>query len=219
MLRESESRIKFLIGISLLVIFILISGCASKPETPALKKYSNYTFPITERSFYIGTVPIPKNVPGTTFNDTVDAYKEAGDIAEIVMIWTDPSGIGQYDKLKQNRVITALRVYGLKPAVTLNFATVKQVTGEGLKYLVDAPAGVKGDLSDPEFKRLWIEEARKIAQEFKPEYFSLGNEINDYFYLHPEDLEYYLSLYDETYSAIKRPLRIQRYLLCSPSII
>lgn len=77
---------------------------------------------------------------------------------------------------------------------------------------------MEGDLSDPEFKRLWIEEAKKIAQEFKPEYFSLGNEINDYFYLHPEDLEYYLSLYDETYSAIKKASPNTKYLLCSPSI-
>ncbi len=197
--RKNRSQIGFFL---LLLLLISISSCANKPET-GITKYSSYTFPVTERKFYLGLVPIPRSVPPATFNDTVDAYKETGDIAEIVMVWSSPQGIGQYDKLKQNRVITALRVYGLKPVVTLNFAAIKQIPGEGLKYVVDATAGVKADLSDPEFRRLWVEEAKKIAQDFTPDYFSLGNEINDYFYLHPEDLEAYLSLFEEAYSAIK----------------
>lgn len=199
---------KFLVGtlvfsMVLVVLFIgyITQNIKEAPENPT--KYSNYTFPITERNFHIGTVPTPKSVPETTFDDIVEAYKETGEIAEIAMVWTSPSGIGQYEKLKQNKVITALRVYGLKPVVTLNFATIKQIPGEGLKYVVDAPEGVNADLSDPEFRSLWVEEAKKIAQEFHPEYFSLGNEINDYFYFYPEDLEKYVSLFDEAYSAIK----------------
>jgi hypothetical protein len=50
---------------------------------------------------------------------------------------------------------------------------------------------------------MWVDEARDIAREFQPEYFSLGNEINDYFYLYPDDLEGYLTLFDEAYEAIK----------------
>lgn len=49
-----------------------------------------------------------------------------------------------------------------------------------------------------------MEEAKRIAEEFKPEYFSLGNEMNDYFYLHPEDQEPYLTLPEETYATVKR---------------
>jgi len=171
------------------------------PETQT--SHSNYALPIAERGFYIGIVPNPKSIPETTFDDIANAYEESGKIAEIAKVWTSPSGIGQYDRLKQNNVITALRVYGLKPVVTLSFATIKQIPGEGLKYVVDVPEGVNASLSDPEFRSLWIEEARNIAQEFKPEYFSLGNEINDYFYFHPEDLEEYVSLFDEAKSAIK----------------
>lgn len=199
---------KILIGVTMasLVLVVLSIGYLKQnmqenPETPT--KHSNYALPITQRDFLVGIVPNPKSIPETTFDDIADAYEETGKIAEIAMVWTSPSGIGQYDKLKQNKVITALRVYGLKPVVTLNFATIKQVPGEGLKYVVDAPEGVNASLSDPEFRSLWIDEAKKIAQEFKPEYFSLGNEINDYFYFHPEDLEEYVSLFDEAKSAIR----------------
>ena len=53
------------------------------------------------------------------------------------MVWGNPGGIGLYEKLKQNQVVTAVRVYGLKPVLTLNFHTIKQVPGEGLKPVVD----------------------------------------------------------------------------------
>jgi hypothetical protein len=198
---------KFLAIILILGSMILLSGCTGgdtgKTSVTPIKQ-SSYILPISERSFLTGVIPTPRIIPTPGFEDITNAYTEAGDISEVSMVWVSPQGIGQYDKLKQNQVITALRVYGIKPVVTLNFATVKQVPGEGLKYVVDAPEGVNADLSDPTFRKTWVEEARKIAQEFKPEYFSLGNEINDYFYLHPEDLDAYLSLYDEAYSEIKK---------------
>ena len=194
--------------ICLIAIVVLTGGCtqpdtATVSPTPAPARHSSYTLPIPERSFYIGLVPSPRTIPPTTFEDITAAYEEAGGIAEASMVWVSPQGIGQYDKLKQNNVVTALRVYGIKPVITLGFATIRQVPGEGLKYVIDAPAGVNADLSDPGFRRLWVDEARKIAGELKPEYFSLGNEINDYFYLHPGELDDYLSLYDEAYAAIK----------------
>ncbi|MCD1293440.1 hypothetical protein CUJ83_00310 [Methanocella sp. CWC-04] len=184
----------------------MLSGCtqndgASVTATPAT--YGGYSLPLSERDFYLGVVPTPKNVPATTFEDMNDAYRETGELAEVSMVWVDPSGIGEYDRLKNNKVITAMRVYGLKPVVTLSFAAIEPMPGKGLQYVVDAPEGVKADLSDPVFRSMWVNEARNIARDFKPEYFSLGNEVNDYFYLHPEDLDSYLSLYDEAYSAIK----------------
>ncbi|UCD07363.1 MAG: glycosyl hydrolase 53 family protein [Candidatus Aenigmatarchaeota archaeon] len=177
----------------LLAAIILTSGCVD---------HSGYDLPIDTRGFYIGVVPNPKSIPETTWDNMVNAYEETGRIAEVTMIWTGEN-IGQYEKLKQNKVVTAVRVYGLKPVLTLNFATLKEVPGSGLQYVIDAPDGVNADLSDSEFREMWINEARNIAWEFQPEYFSLGNEINDYFYLHPEDLDDYLSLFDEAYSAIK----------------
>jgi len=159
--------------------------------------------PLQERSFFLGIVPNPAHSPNSTFEDLTRAYEEAGRIAEIGMVWVEKQGIGEADLLKQNRVVTALRVYGLKPLVTLNFATIKQGTG-GLEYVIDAPEGITPSLSDPGFREAWIEEARSLAEEFSPEYLSLGNEVNDYFLLHPSELESYLSLVSGAYSAVKQ---------------
>ncbi|NIO22621.1 MAG: hypothetical protein GTN38_01155 [Candidatus Aenigmarchaeota archaeon] len=187
--------------LAFLILLVLISGCTGG-EPGETTKHSEHDLPITSRSFYIGVVPSPKSIPETTFDDINDAYREVGEIGEVTMIWTGEN-IGQAEKLKQNRVVTAVRVYGLKPVLTLSFATIKEVSGSGLQYVVDAPEGVNADLSDSEFRNLWVNEAGKIAEEFKPEYLSLGNEINDYFYLHPEELKDFLTLFDEAYSAIK----------------
>lgn len=156
------------------------------------------------RDFYLGLVSNPKNGKQATWDDIIKGYEEAEEVAEVTMIWVDPNSIGQCERLKQNRVIEGVEAYGLEPVITLSFATIKQSPGKGLEYVVDAPEGVEADLSDPGFRELWISEARCIAKEFKPKYFSLGNEINDYFYLHPEQLEDYLSLYDETHKTIKQ---------------
>ena len=170
------------IWIAVVLLCILISGCTEEIEKPA--KHSPHSLPLTQRSYYIGMVPTPKSVPETTFDDITAAYEETGQLGEVTMVWGSPGGIGLYEKLKQNRVITAVRVYGLKPVVTLNFHTIKQVQGEGLKLVIDAPKGIVAEASNLEFRRLWVNEARNIALEFQPEYLSLGNEINDYFHFY-----------------------------------
>lgn len=185
----------------LLLISLLLAGAWSLRPGPA--KAPSSSLPLSERSFLLGLVPSPAHSPHSTFEDLVKAYEETGRIAEIGVVWVEKQGIGEYDLLKRNGVITALRVYGLRPLVTLNFATVRQTEG-GLEYVVDAPEGVTPSLSDPSFREAWVEEARKIAENFKPEYLSLGNEVNDYFHFHPSDLDPYLSLLGEAYSAVKK---------------
>lgn len=193
--------LKELVAIAaMFVLLVSASGCLSQDAENA--PAGGGSLPIDSRSFYIGVVPTPRSVPETTFDDVNDAYREAGEIGEVTMVWTG-TNIGQSGKLKSSRVVTAVRVYGLRPVLTLGFATIKEVPGSGLKYVVDAPEGVNADLSDQEFRQLWVDEAREIAGEFKPEYISLGNEINDYFHLHPDDLVHYLSLLEEAYSAVK----------------
>jgi len=189
---------KAIFSISSLVIF-LISSCANGDNGNA-----GAIGPGMQRDFYLGIVPSPRSIPTTTFEDITNAYAEAGRIAEVVMIWGNPGGIGLFEILKQNRVITAARVYGLKPVLTLNFHTIKQIQAGGLSILIDAPAGVTADIADLEFRETWINEAKRIAEEFNPDYFSLGNEINDYFFLYPDDLEGYLSLFDQAYREIKK---------------
>jgi len=163
---------------------------------------SNCSLPIAERRFLIGMAPTPKSMPETTFSDIADAYQEAASLGEVVMIWTSETGIGEFDQLNKSRVVEGARVYGLNLVITLNFATIANAGGAGLEYLIDAPPGVPADLSDPQFIDLWVAEAEAIAREFKPECLSLGNEVNDYFYSHPDDFGAYLNMLDRAYAAI-----------------
>jgi hypothetical protein len=156
------------------------------------------------RPYYIGVVPSPKTRPSASFDGVIDAYREAGELGEVTMVWTDPNCIGQCGKLRQNRVVEAVRNNGMEPILTLSFATITEVRGEGLQYTVCWPNHEDAGLDDPAFREAWVAESRFLAEEFQPGYFSLGNEVNDYFYLHPEDLDSYLSLYDEAYSEIKK---------------
>ena len=187
-------------------IAVILSSCNTvnnqeyHPESPASPIIEKND---TGREFEIGMVPSPKSIPESSFEDLVNAYEELGNIADVAMIWGNPGGIGLFERLKQNQVVTAVRVYGLKPVLTLNFHTIKEFPGQGLVLIIDTPQGVAPDVSDPEFRSLWVAEAKKIAREFKPEYFSLGNEINDYFQIHPADLKEYLSLFEEAYDEIK----------------
>ena len=82
--------------VSLLIItLVFVSGCTDKTadsQSGETVKHSSYDLPINTRSFYIGVVPTPKTVPETTWDDITAAYKETGDISEVVMIW---SGVGR----------------------------------------------------------------------------------------------------------------------------
>jgi len=202
MVSKIFSRVKLLL-IFTIILPILSSGCLKKtPAAITVLPYITQKLPISERKFYIGFVPNPASAPKSTFNDIIKAYEEAREIAEISVVWVAKQSLGEYELLKKNRLITAIRVYGLKPLITLNFATLKQ-SQNGLEYVIDAPSGINPSLSDLEFRQLWKNEAKKIAQEFRPEYFSLGNEINDYFYFHPDEFETYLSLVKQVYNEIK----------------
>jgi hypothetical protein len=155
------------------------------------------------RDYYLGLVPTPRTVPEARFEYLAKAYQEASQIAEVAMIWGTPGGIGLYQTLKKNQVVTAVRVYGLKPFLTLNFHTIKEIEGQGLQMVIDAPQDIQAQVDDPQFRERWVEEARQIAREFHPTFLSLGNEVNDYFYLNPDDLPGYLSLLEEAYREIK----------------
>ncbi|MEM2934695.1 MAG: glycosyl hydrolase 53 family protein [Methanocellales archaeon] len=183
-----------------IIVSIFISGCIKSIESNS--NSNKYSLPISQRNFYLGLVPTPKNWPNSSFADIAAAYEETGRIAEVSMIWVEKQGIGEFELLKKNNVINGARVHKLRPVITLNFAAIKQGVA-GLAYVIDAPEGIASDLSDYEFRSKWIKEAKDIAREFKPEYFSLGNEINDYFYLHPRELNDYLSLFDEAKKEIK----------------
>ena len=194
------------------VAFILLAGCTGSSganlvpegEEPIGRKppetHGNYGLAASERGYYLGMVPTPETVPEV---DLFGAYEEAGEICEVVGIWPEPSAIGAYASLEGSRTVEGVRVYGLKPIVNMNFYTFERVEGEGLKIVVNSPEEIPANLSDPAFRDGYVNDARRIAERFQPEYLSLGNEVNAYYAAYPEDFGDYISLYKEAYDAVK----------------
>jgi len=174
------------------------------PSQQLLQKYSHYTLPITERAFYLGVIPTPKNYPRVTPESFMGAYTELQALAEVTMVWSMGVSVGTAKRLRKSRTIEGLERMGFIPVLTLNFSTIKEVPGKGLVLTADAPAGVEADIENPTFRRLWVAEARTIAKEFKPRYFSLGNEINSWYEFYPETFASYVSLYKQAYDEIKK---------------
>lgn len=165
-----------------------------------------YSFPISERRFLLGIVPIPKNFPNSSQEDLIDAYEMTGEIAEVVPVHDPQSWIDKTEKLKKNRVIEVLRDrFNLIPIISLGIMSVQNIDGKP-QIVIEVPPDMPSTttLKDQELRRRWVEEAVKIAREFKPRYLQLGNEVNFSYEVNPETFEDYVSLYKEAYDAVKK---------------
>jgi hypothetical protein len=60
------------------------------------------------------------------------------------------------------------------------------------------------DFGTPGVRQAFTNFALRLVREFQPRYLGLGSEINTYADAHPEDFDNYVSLYHETYAAVKR---------------
>jgi len=60
-----------------------------------------------------------------------------------------------------------------------------------------------GNFGTPEIRSAFTNFALRLVREFHPRYIGLASEINTYMDAHPDDVKNYISLYRETYSAIK----------------
>ncbi len=66
------------------------------------------------------------------------------------------------------------------------------------------PAGLgSADFGTPQLRRAYGNFAVRISREFHPRYLGLGAEINTYAAAHPADFPNFVSLYRETYAAVK----------------
>jgi hypothetical protein len=65
------------------------------------------------------------------------------------------------------------------------------------------PELADGNFATPEIRSAFKNYALRLVREFNPRYIGLASEINTYMDAHPDDVANYLSLYRETYAAIK----------------
>ncbi len=137
-----------------------------------------------------------------------DAYKKAATLADFVPVWGRPT---PFYKLAQELagnwgdtfVEQYIRGNGMFPIVNLSFI------GSGMT-LVTPPGIREGTLENAEWRKAYVEAAVGVVRQVRPLYLSLGNEVNRWYERYgakngdPNGFLNYVSLYNETYDAIKR---------------
>jgi hypothetical protein len=156
--------------------------------------------PIARRTFLMGTTPTVDRT-----QNPAASYQLSKEIGTLTMFWVTPNGVGLFEKLsKQNPVakktnFEAIQGLGLTPILNMNPWTV--LPGKGV---VRNDGSGRADFSDPKFAAALCEEARQIAKRFRPDYFSIGNEINSVFEVRGEKVfDDFALLEKKIYRAVK----------------
>ncbi len=153
------------------------------------------------RGFFMGVLPIPAD--GQSFDD---AHAQAAEYSEFVPVWGRPTPFfnlasdlsGSWGQSFVEQEIRGKRMF---PIVHLSFM------GEGLTLV--KPPGMEGaTMSDPAWRAAYKQAALDVVRAARPRYLSLGNEVNRWYEKYgasgPDGFKNFVSLYEETYDAVKR---------------
>jgi len=181
----------------------LTSGCAKQEATPIA---SEIVVPadspqLSSRGFFMGV--LPTTAQSQSFDE---AYVQAARYSEFVPVWGKPTPF--YNLAAdvgggwgQTFVSQLIRANGMFPIIHLSFI------GPGLT-LVTPPGMNNATLSDPAWRAAYKQAALDVVKASRPRYLSLGNEVNRWYEKYGEDglsgFTNYVSLYEETYDAVKK---------------
>jgi hypothetical protein len=157
---------------------------------------------IPQRGYFLGVLPFP-----AADQSMEDAYALAAGQCEFAPVWGRPSPFWELaDELDSawgaTFVETLIRANSMFPLVHLTFL------GAGLSLAT--PAGLEGaTLDDPAWRAAYRQAAVEVVAAARPRYLSLGNEVNRWYEAHgadpldPNGFQHFVSLYHETYDAVK----------------
>lgn len=175
---------------------------------------------MAERTFLLGLGHHPAHKPGETPQDlqeaTVAAVALAARHSEVYSVWTMKPWPEEWDgyyarpSVEQRKAYFELMAkhHRLRPLFNINFWTIVPDRGKGLalKLVVPPDLPAATTMADAAFRRRWREHVTRVAREFQPAYFSLGNEIDSFYHYGPtqrRDFDHYVTLVAECYDAVK----------------
>ncbi len=186
-----------LCGVLLLGV-VLISGCGKK-ERETIVSLDSPELPA--RGFFMGV--LPTTAQGQSFDDV---YAQAAQYSEFVPVWGRPTPFfnlasdlsGSWGETFVQQLI---RGRGMFPIIHLSFI------GGGLT-LVTPPGMENATLSDPAWRSAYKQAAIDVVKASRPLYLSFGNEVNRWYEKYgeegPNGFKQFVSLYEETYDAVKK---------------
>jgi hypothetical protein len=193
-------------AILLALSVIILATIACEGQTPdanvAIPTVENSVFDTQETAY--GFFPTPSELEVESFIRTLEGMSEHGDVAlfQQQVPWEDfsESPDAESEDFKSLRdMVTLSSQNELEPIFI-----VDPLNGMNRREFMGLPSELAdGNFGTPEIRSAFKNYAVRIAREFQPRYLGLASEINTYMDAHPDDVENYISLYNETYGAIK----------------
>ena len=191
-----------LLKLALLAIGLALAACSDggrsepTPTTP----------PGPSRSFDMGLSSLPSVLPAESYGDTFELAATAG---ELILIQRVPpwEALLADELFPSDEVVqTTMRETELAEEHGLELFVAIDPTdaSEGRRQLASLPEDWRGaGFADEEVRRAFVQYAQFVALNYQPKYLALGVEINSYEAQNPDDFEQFVTLYHESYAAVK----------------
>jgi len=188
----------------LLVLVVSLACGQSVPPYPSPTYTPEASIFGSGRTAY-GFFPTPSEV---SLDSVFAMYRDMGHHADVTLVqenipWLDfvSSADAKSKKIEDMKnAQTLARANNLE-----SIYVVDPLNGLNRREFSGLPAEWGGaNFSTPEVRSAYMNFALRVLREFKPRYLGLASEINTYGEAYPEDFQNFLSLYRETYAAIKK---------------
>ena len=211
-------------------LLVLVTGCSSTPEVTPVQPEADSSLQPTEgqptqqptlpptqppntavpREVFdfsttaFGFFPTPPEPDPRSTTKTIKAMKDHADVLlfQEPVPWTDFVDGADVESSSITRIADLtdyIQFYGMQPIMV-----VDPLNGLNRREFQGIPEEWEAaDFSTPEVRKAYQNFAVRLAREFQPRYLGLASEINTYLDAYPEDGEQFLSLYQETYAAVK----------------
>jgi hypothetical protein len=190
------------------ILFLMLLSLACSKSVEPIQPFPNPTY-TPEASVFgsgrtaYGFFPVPAEV---TLESVFATYWAMGQHADVVWFqedvpWTDfVQGVDGESKLI-NDFREAANLAGAHNLEAIYL--VDPLNGLDRRQFFGLPTGWQASFTNPDVRRAYLNYSLRLVREFRPRYLGLASEINTYAEANPDDFQHFLSLYRETYAAIK----------------
>jgi len=181
---------------------LLLTSLACNGEAQSIPPPPENSIFDSGRTAY-GFFPSP---PEVSLDSIFKLYKDMGAHGDFVLIqqntaWND--FVSGTDSESQTRTDLINQV---KLASQNNLETIfviDALNGLNRKEFIGLPAGWETNFGNPDIRSAYKNYALWVVRTFHPRYLGLASEINTYMDAHPEDVQNFVSLYNEIYALVK----------------
>jgi hypothetical protein len=193
---------RLLLPLTLLLLASLACGQSAVAPFPDPTYTPEASIFESDRTAY-GFFPTP---PEVSLDSLFAHYRAMGQHADVSLVqevipWADfVNGI----EVESQKITDLQNARALTLANNLDsIYIVDPLNGLNRREFAGLPAGWEASFANPDVRAAYKNYTLRLVRELQPRYLGLASEINTYMEAHPEDAENFLSLYRETYAAVK----------------